>query len=176
MKGSGRIHNLSDKNITCLNGEELTEDRPLRHGDTVTIGGADLRFEAITELEYQQNTARRIRKSKPLPPWTSFVYVTVLQFLSRHSALYFQTGKSRQETAISVTESLRRHVDLCTGVPVYGKDRIRAGDPGFFRLFSQSGYHGHRSSERDVQTDDFHSSRISCSQRWDFISETWIGS
>ena len=60
--GEWRIHNLSDKNITCLNGEELTEDRPLRHGDTVTIGGADLRFEAITELGYQQNTARRFRR------------------------------------------------------------------------------------------------------------------
>ncbi len=99
-EGEWRIHNLSDKNITCLNGEELTEDRPLRHGDTVTIGGADLRFEAITELEYQQNTARRIRKSKPLPPWTSFVYITVFQFLTVIQ-LFISKPEIRQETAIS---------------------------------------------------------------------------
>ncbi len=99
-EGEWRIHNLSYKKINCLNGEELTEDRPLRHGDTVTIGGADLRFEAITELEYQQNTARRIRKSKPLPPWTSFVYITVFQFLTVIQ-LFISKPEIRQETAIS---------------------------------------------------------------------------
>lgn len=99
-EGEWRIHNLSDKNITRLNGEELTEDRELHHGDTITIGGANLRFEAITELEYQQNTARHIRKSKPLPPWTSFVYITIFQFLTVIQ-LFISKPEIRKETAIS---------------------------------------------------------------------------
>lgn len=99
-EGEWRIHNLSDRNTTCLNGEEVTEDMPLRHGDIVTIGGADLRFEAITELEYQQNKARRIRKSKPLPPWTSFIYITIFQFLTVVQ-LFISKPEIRQETALS---------------------------------------------------------------------------
>src|SRR5699024_3715010 len=66
----------------------------------VTIGGADLRFEAITELEYQQNKARRIRKSKPLPPWTSFIYITIFQFLTVVQ-LFISKPEIRQETALS---------------------------------------------------------------------------
>lgn len=99
-EGDWQIHNLSDKNTTYLNGEEVAEDMPLSHGDTVTIGGVDLRFEAITELEYEQNKARRIRKSKPLPPWTSFIFITIFQLLTAVQ-LFITKPEIQTQTAVS---------------------------------------------------------------------------
>lgn len=99
-EGEWRIHNLSDKNITRLNGEEITEDMELHHGDTIGIGGVELRFEAITELEYHQNTVRRSRKSRPLPPWTSFIYITLFQFLTMIQ-LFISKPELRKETALA---------------------------------------------------------------------------
>ena len=99
-EGEWTIHNLSDKNITRLNGEDVTEDTPLHHGDIIEIGGVELKFEAITELEYEQEKVRRMRKSRPLPPWTSFLFITIFQVLTVIQ-LFISKPEIRQETAVS---------------------------------------------------------------------------
>lgn len=99
-EGEWTVHNLSDKNITRLNGEEVTEDAPLKHGDVIDIGGVELTFEAITELEYEQEKIRRMRKSKPLPPWTSFIFITVFQLLTVFQ-LFLSKPEIQREVAVS---------------------------------------------------------------------------
>ena len=96
--GEWMIHNLSDKNITQLYGEDVTVDMSLKHGDIIGIGGVDLRFEAITELEYEQEKVRRMRKSRPLPPWTSFLFITLFQILTVIQ-LFISKPEIRRETA-----------------------------------------------------------------------------
>ncbi len=122
-EGDWRVHNLAEKNITQLNGEDVTDDMTLRHGDTLSIGGVDLRFEAITELEFERNKARRIRKSRPIAPWTSFIYITIFQLLTVIQ-LFITKPDIRKETAIS-------YAILCTVMWAYVLISRSFGKTGF---------------------------------------------
>ncbi len=81
-KGEWRVHNLSDKNITKINGMALTMDMPLVHGDTLSFGGIDMTFESISKMEFADNLKKRSRRTFRLPSWSSFVYITLFQMLT----------------------------------------------------------------------------------------------
>ncbi len=81
-KGQWRVHNLADKNITKINGMELTMDMPLEHGDTLSFGGIDMKFESISKMEYADNLKERSHRTLRLPSWSTFIYITLFQFLT----------------------------------------------------------------------------------------------
>jgi len=76
------IHNLSDKLTTTLNGDIVNGKKTVRHGDTIGIGGVEFTFEAITLQEHEIQKKKRIIKSSPLPPWTSFITLSIFQLLT----------------------------------------------------------------------------------------------
>ena len=76
------IYNLSEKLTTTLNGITVTEKTVMRHGDIVGIGGVEFVFEAITLQEHEIQKKKRIVKSSPLPPWASFVTLSIFQLLT----------------------------------------------------------------------------------------------
>ncbi|MBR5228790.1 MAG: FtsW/RodA/SpoVE family cell cycle protein, partial [Firmicutes bacterium] len=54
----------------------------MRHGDVIGIGGVEFVFEAITLQEHEIQKRKRIVKSSPLPPWASFVTLSIFQVLT----------------------------------------------------------------------------------------------
>lgn len=85
--GQWFVHDLSGRGSTLINGSEAADSRSssgseLKHGDTLSIGGVDLIFESITKQEMEIQQQKRIRKSSPLPPWATFITLTLFQLLT----------------------------------------------------------------------------------------------
>lgn len=85
--GQWFVHDLSGRGSTLINGSPAADSRSssgseLKHGDTLSIGGVDFIFESITKQEMEIQQQKRIRKSSPLPPWATFVTLTLFQILT----------------------------------------------------------------------------------------------
>ena len=78
--GEWTIYDIDSKMGTFVNGEEVTDPRPLHYGDTVTFGQVDTVF---CEVKPDEETAVLRQRSivRPIPPWTSLMLLTVLQGL-----------------------------------------------------------------------------------------------
>ena len=130
-EGSGEF-TISDKNITCpqwrrVNGGQTAATRRYRYHRRRRPA-----LQAITEhLEYQQNTAQRISKSKPLPAVDFFCIHHCISVLDRHSTLYFQTGNPAGNSDI-LREFSAPSYWIYVLVSGHGKDRFELGNPGFF--------------------------------------------
>lgn len=80
--GSWNVHNLSEKSKTFCNEIEISEFETMRKGDEIRFGGVELKFEAISEQEKEEQQEQRLKQSRTLPPWTSFLTLTLFQVLT----------------------------------------------------------------------------------------------
>lgn len=80
--GNWFVHNLSEKNTTMINNKVIEGKTQLKYGDKLKIGGVEFTFEAITKQEHEIEKQKRIKKSRPLPPWVSFITLSVFQLLT----------------------------------------------------------------------------------------------
>ena len=71
--GIWTLHNLSEYNITKVNGEEIPVSVKLHHGDIIDLGGVKLRFEAISKQEHEIQIKRRMLLEKPIQPWYTYM-------------------------------------------------------------------------------------------------------
>lgn len=81
--GQWFIHDLSERGTTLLNGQVVsTGETEVHNGDTISIGGVEFSFESITKQELEIQKQKRIKKSRPVRPWTAFVTLTIFQMLT----------------------------------------------------------------------------------------------
>ncbi|MCI8284129.1 MAG: FtsW/RodA/SpoVE family cell cycle protein [Firmicutes bacterium] len=80
--GNWFVHNLSEKDTTLINNKVIKGKTQLKYGDKLKIGGVEFTFEAITKQEHEIEKQKRIKKSRPLPPWVSFITLSVFQLLT----------------------------------------------------------------------------------------------
>lgn len=81
--GQWFIHDLSERGTTLLNGQAVsTGETEVHNGDTISIGGVEFSFESITKQELEIQKQKRIKKSRPVRPWTAFVTLTIFQMLT----------------------------------------------------------------------------------------------
>lgn len=80
--GSWTLHNLSDINPTKVNGQDVTSDVELHHGDIINLGGVELKFSSISKQEQVIQIKRRMLLEKPVQPWTSFLLLSAFQVLT----------------------------------------------------------------------------------------------
>lgn len=77
------IHDLSGRGTTLINGQTAAEkETEIHNGDTLSIGGVDFTFESITKQELEIQKQKRIKKSRPIKPWTAFITLTLFQMLT----------------------------------------------------------------------------------------------
>lgn len=80
--GNWKIYSLSEKNPTICNGHQIEESASVKPGETIMCGGVVLTLETISEAEHEEQQQNRIAQSRPTPPWTSFVMLTIFQILT----------------------------------------------------------------------------------------------
>ncbi len=77
--GKWTLFSLSEKNKIYVNGREVERSASVAKGDNIMFGGVMLTFEPISEIEYDIQVAERISRSRPTPPWNSFLLLTIFQ-------------------------------------------------------------------------------------------------
>lgn len=80
--GNWMVYSLSEKNPTICNGYEVNESAAVKPGETILFGGVVLTLETISEAEHKEQQQNRIAQSRPTPPWSSFVLLTIFQLLT----------------------------------------------------------------------------------------------
>lgn len=80
--GNWKVYSLSEKNPTICNGHEVKESASVKPGETILFGGVVLTLETISEAEHEEQQQNRIAQSRPTPPWSSFVLLTIFQLLT----------------------------------------------------------------------------------------------
>lgn len=77
--GNWTVYNLSDKNPVICNGREVKGSAPIKQGETLIIGGVVLTLEPISEIEHEIQQSNRLKQSRPAPPWSSFLMLSLFQ-------------------------------------------------------------------------------------------------
>lgn len=93
--GSWTLHNLSDINLTKVNGREILSDTELHHGDIIDFGGVELKFSSISKQEQAVQIKRRMLLEKPVQPWTSFLLLSAFQILTAFQLMLTRHDYSR---------------------------------------------------------------------------------
>lgn len=81
-KGVWVYNDLGSKNGSFINGEPVIEPTVVDVGDTLSLGGADFVLMPLSLEERRENIKSRIRKSRPVSPWTLLIAVTIFQVLT----------------------------------------------------------------------------------------------
>lgn len=77
--GNWTVYNLSAKNPVICNGREVKDSAPIKQGETLMIGGVILTLEPISEIEHEIQQNNRLKQSRPAPPWSSFLMLSLFQ-------------------------------------------------------------------------------------------------
>ena len=75
------MYDLGSKGGTAVNGTPVTEQAPLKLGDTLTLGGVPLVFLPQTVGEREELEKKR-QAERPAAMWPSFLWLTVFQILT----------------------------------------------------------------------------------------------
>ena len=75
------LYDLGSKGGTQVNGETVTGARPVKLGDTISLGGVPLIFLPQTVAEREEIENQR-RAERPAAMWPSFLWLTVFQVLA----------------------------------------------------------------------------------------------
>ncbi len=79
--GAWTVYDLGSKGGTAVNGTPVTEQAPLKLGDTLTLGGVPLVFLPQTVGEREELEKKR-QAERPAAMWPSFLWLTVFQILT----------------------------------------------------------------------------------------------
>lgn len=80
--GSWTITDIGSKEGTMVNSVTVEGVAPVELGDTITVGGVNLRLMPVTADEKRANVRFRFRAGRPVRPWTSLVFLTIFQSLT----------------------------------------------------------------------------------------------
>ena len=79
--GAWTVYDLGSKGGTAVNGTPVTEQAPVKLGDTLTLGGVPLVFLPQTVGEREELEKKR-QAERPAAMWPSFLWLTVFQILT----------------------------------------------------------------------------------------------
>ena len=79
--GAWTVYDLGSKGGTAVNGTPVTEQAPVKLGDTITLGGVPLVFLPQTVGEREELEKKR-QAERPAAMWPSFLWLTVFQILT----------------------------------------------------------------------------------------------
>ena len=79
--GAWTVYDLGSKGGTAVNGTPVTEQAPVKLGDTLTLGGVPLVFLPQTVGEREELEKKR-QAGRPAAMWPSFLWLTVFQILT----------------------------------------------------------------------------------------------
>ena len=79
--GAWTVYDLGSKGGTAVNGTPVTDQAPVKLGDTLTLGGVPLVFLPQTVGEREELEKKR-QAERPAAMWPSFLWLTVFQILT----------------------------------------------------------------------------------------------
>lgn len=80
--GSWTVTDIGSSKGTMVNSVAVEGSAKVELGDTLTLGGVNLRLLPVTVEEKRANVRYRFRTGRPVSPWTSVILLTIFQALT----------------------------------------------------------------------------------------------